>query len=85
MVLRSSSVVTLLSNELSWDTLAFLLVVQFGPELDAWCVVVYLFYLGVDWPDLGQAFLAKPRNMAAKCMSLFTIVLLLFVCGIGLE
>ena len=84
IILRKSSVVTLLRNDMPWSRLPLFLLVQFGPELvGAWFVIVYLRYLGVDWRDLIKSSFGKPHVLILKVVGLLTVVLLFFFTAIG--
>lgn len=86
IILRDSTVVTLLRNEMSWSTLPVFLAVQFGPEvLDAWLIIVYSRYLGVDWPAVGKSFFGNPRTVMCKAACMINMILAFFFCGIGAE
>lgn len=86
IVLRDSSVVTLLSSELTWETLPSFLAVQCIPELlDAWLIVVYLRYLGVDWWALGRALVVDRRFAVAKVLCVFGSFLWVISAGIDRE
>ena len=86
MILRDSEVITQLSNELTWSMLPLFLVVQFGPEvLDAWAVLAYLHYLGVDWLALGKSFFSNSRFLLAKPACILCVILYFFSAGISSE
>ena len=82
VILRDSSVVTLINTELTWDTLPFFFGVQSIPELlDAWFVVVYLRYLGIDFWAFWKSMVLDRRFLAAKVLS----VLISFVWVVGMS
>lgn len=84
MILRRSSVVTKLSNGMSWSQLPLFLLAQFGPELlAAWGIIVYLRYLGLNWLALGKALFGKPRDVMCKVLATSGLILMFFFFGIG--
>ena len=84
MILRSSSVVTLLDSSLTWEDLPLFFTIQYIPELlDGWMIVVYLRYLGVDWSIFVNPLKSNPRAFLAKLGTLVTPILYIFVVAMG--
>jgi len=81
-ILSDSSAVSSLSIEMTWDMLPAFLAAQYGPELlDAWLLVIYLRYLGVNWLDLGKAF-GNARVVVIKSLSLMFAIWSVTLAGI---
>ena len=74
IILRESTVVTLLSSALTWETLPSFLLVKSIPEvLDAWFIVVYLRYVGIDWWGFGRSLVCVVNHGRFKCTKLLSL------------
>ena len=83
IIFRDSAVVTSLNNDLSWDEVPPFLAVQSVPELlDAWLIIVYLRYIGLDWPALARSLVAQRRFSLAKVLTVVASFLLVINMGI---
>ncbi len=84
VILRGSSVVTLLDSDLTLEQLPLFAVVQFVPEIvDGWLIIVFLRYIGVDWRGLAFSVSVQRRHVLTKFIACVGPMLCVLVAAMG--
>ena len=84
VILRGSSVVTLLDSDLTLEQLPLFAVVQFVPEIvDGWLIIVFLRYIGVDWRGLAFSVSVQRRHVVVKVLACLVPMLYIVMAAMG--